>query len=142
ARGIVPTDHPCRAPNPVHTPEVGVLWDEADVVLAVGTDFDGMMTQNWRMPKPPTLISINIDPVDGAKNYVPDVHLTGDAREVTEQLALGMPRRQGLRELSRRLGDIETRVRRRIRREEPQAAEFLSALAETLPDEAVLVSDM
>jgi len=142
ARGIVPPDHPCRAPNPVHTPEVGALWDEADVVLAVGTDFDGMMTQNWRMPKPPTLISINIDPVDGAKNYVPDVQLTGDAREVTEQLALGMPRRQGLRELSRRLADIETRVRRRIRREEPQAAEFLSALAETLPDEAVLVSDM
>ncbi|GAA1215998.1 thiamine pyrophosphate-binding protein [Prauserella alba] len=142
ARGIVPPDHPCRASNPVHTPEVGALWDEADVVLAVGTDFDGMMTQNWRMPKPSTLITINVDPADAAKNYPPDLQLTGDAREVTENLALGMPRRSGLTELSRRLDDIETRVRRRIRREEPQAAELLTALAETVPDGAVLVSDM
>lgn len=142
ARGIVPPDHPCRASNPVHTPEVGALWDEADVVLAVGTDFDGMMTQNWRMPKPPTLIAINVDAGDAAKNYPPDLQLTGDAREVTENLALGMPRRAGLPELSRRLDDIETRVRRRIRREEPQAAELLTALSETLPDDAVLVSDM
>lgn len=142
ARGIVPPDHPCRASNPVHTPEVGALWDEADVVLAVGTDLDGMMTQNWRMPKPPTLIAINVDAGDAAKNYPPDLQLTGDAREVTENLALGMPRRAGLTELSRRLDDIEKRVRRRIRREEPQAAELLTALSETLPDDSVLVSDM
>src|SRR3954462_5835275 len=52
ARGPLPLAHPCLAPTPVHTPEVGELWDEADVVLAIGTDFDGLMTQNWRMPKP------------------------------------------------------------------------------------------
>ncbi|MFC4000414.1 thiamine pyrophosphate-binding protein [Prauserella oleivorans] len=142
SRGIVPPDHPCRASNPVHTPEVGALWDEADVVLAIGTDFDGMMTQNWRMPRPRRLIAVNVDPADAAKNYPPDLLLRGDAREVTERLLAGMPQRPGLEELSRRLDEIELRVRRRVRKEEPQAAEFLSALGETLPDDAVLVSDM
>ncbi|PXY20996.1 thiamine pyrophosphate-binding protein [Prauserella muralis] len=142
ARGIVPPDHPCRASNPVHTPEVGALWDEADVVLAVGTDFDGLMTQNWRMPQPPRLIAVNVDAADAAKNYPPDLLLQGDAREVVERLLAGMPMRPGINALSKRLDEIELRVRRRVRKEEPQAAEFLAALAETLPDGAVLVSDM
>ncbi len=51
SRGLL-GGHPCVAPGPVHDPEIGRLWDEADVVLAIGTDFDGMMTQNWRMPAP------------------------------------------------------------------------------------------
>ncbi|WP_092528415.1 thiamine pyrophosphate-binding protein [Amycolatopsis arida] len=142
ARGLVPPDHPCLAPNPVHAPEVGELWDEADVVLAVGTDFDGLMTQNWRMPRPPTLIAVNIDAADAAKNYRPDVTLVGDAKGVVADLVDGMPQRPGLPRLTERLDRIEARVRRRVRQEEPQAAEFLAALQETLPDGAVLVSDM
>lgn len=142
ARGIVPPDHPCRAPYPVHTPEVGTLWDEADVVLAVGTDFDGLMTQNWRMPQPPTLIAVNVDAADASKNYPPDLLLTGDAHDVVGRLSDGVASRPGLDELSRRLDDIEVRVRRRVRAEEPQATEFLAALGETLPDGAVLVADM
>ncbi|MBK1785800.1 thiamine pyrophosphate-binding protein [Prauserella cavernicola] len=142
ARGIVPPDHPCRASNPVHAPEVGALWDEADVVLAVGTDFDGLMTQNWRMPQPPRLIAVNIDSADAAKNYPPDLLLRGDAREVVERLLVGLTPRPGIDALTRRLDEIEVRVRRRVRKEEPQAAEFLAALGETLPDGSVLVSDM
>ncbi|ASR37830.1 acetolactate synthase [Prauserella marina] len=142
ARGIVPPDHPCRASNPVHTPEVGALWDEADVVLAVGTDFDGLMTQNWLMPQPPTLISVNVDAADAAKNYQPDLLLLGDARQLVERLLAGTPLKEGIDALSRRLDEIEVRVRRRVRKEEPQAAEFLAALAETLPDTSVLVTDM
>ncbi len=142
ARGIVPPDHPCLASNPVHAPEVGALWDEADVVLAVGTDFDGTMTQNGRMPQPPGLIAVNVDAEDAAKNYPPDLLLLGDAREVVEGLSLGIPTKPGLDELTRRLDEIEVRVRRRVRKEEPHAAEFLSALKETLPEGSVLVSDM
>ncbi|TLW91978.1 thiamine pyrophosphate-binding protein [Saccharomonospora piscinae] len=142
ARGLVPPDHPCLASNPVHTPEVGGLWDEADVVLAVGTDFDGLMTQNWRMPQPPELIAVNVDADDAARHYPPDVLLLGDATDVVTRLSDGVEPQAGLDELTRRLDDIEVRVRRRVRQEEPHAAEFLSALKETLPDGAVLVPDL
>ncbi|MEV6876976.1 thiamine pyrophosphate-binding protein [Amycolatopsis sp. NPDC051128] len=140
ARGLLPLDHPCLAPNPVHTPEVGELWDEADVVLAIGTDFDGLMTQNWLMPKPPTLIAVNVDADDAAKNYPPDLTLVGDARAIVERL---LPKeRPGLDDITLRLAGIGRRVRQRIRDEEPQAYDFLSTLEEVLPTDAVLVSDM
>ncbi|WP_051792532.1 thiamine pyrophosphate-binding protein [Amycolatopsis jejuensis] len=140
ARGLLPPEHPCLAPNPVHTPEVGQLWDEADVVLAIGTDFDGLMTQNWLMPAPPKLIAVNVDAGDAAKNYRPDVTLVGDACRVIESLHL-QPR-PGLDELTARLAGIGRRVRRRIRDEEPQAADFLSTLEEVLPADATVVTDM
>ena len=140
ARGLLPLDHPCLAPNPVHTPEVGELWDEADVVLAIGTDFDGLMTQNWRMPKPRRLVAINVDADDAAKNYQPDLTLVGDARGIVERL---LPKeRPGLDDITLRLAGIGRRVRQRIRDEEPQAYDFLSTLDEVLPMDAVLVSDM
>ncbi|MEQ0561770.1 thiamine pyrophosphate-binding protein [Amycolatopsis sp. NEAU-NG30] len=140
ARGLLPLDHPCLAPNPVHTPEVGELWDEADVVLAVGTDFDGLMTQNWRMPKPPQLIAVNVDADDAAKNYRPDLTLVGDARSIVERL---LPKqRPGLDDVTLRLAGIGRRVRQRIRDEEPQAYDLLSTLDEVLPTDAVIVADM
>ncbi|GLY64595.1 thiamine pyrophosphate-binding protein [Amycolatopsis taiwanensis] len=141
-RGLLSPAHPCAAPNPVHTPEVGALWDEADVVLGIGTDFDGLMTQNWLMPKPPTLIAVNVDAKDAAKNYPPEVTLVGDAGDVVGQLLAGLVPRPGLAELTERLRQIDQRVRRRIRAEDPQAADFLGTLAETLPESAVLVADM
>lgn len=142
ARGLLPPEHPCVAPIPVHAPEVGALWDEADVVLGVGTDFDGLMTQNWLMPKPPKLIAVNVDPKDAAKNYEPDLTLVGDARDVVSQLGTGLAPRPGLGELTSRLRRIDEIVRRRMRADEPQAADFLGTLEETLPEGAVVVADM
>ncbi|WP_232376288.1 thiamine pyrophosphate-binding protein [Amycolatopsis aidingensis] len=142
ARGVLPPGHPCLAPNPVHAPEVGELWDEADVVLGVGTDFDGLMTQNWLMPPPPTLITVNVDAADAAKNYRPQQSLVGDARDLVRELGAGLAPRPGRPELTARLERIGARVWRRVRQEEPQAAEFLAALRETLPDASRLVTDM
>jgi thiamine pyrophosphate-dependent acetolactate synthase large subunit-like protein len=141
-RGLLSPTHPCAAPNPVHAPEVGALWDEADVVLGIGSDFDGLMTQNWLMPKPPTLIAVNVDAKDAAKNYPPDVTLVGDARDLVRQLLVGLTPRPGLAELTERLRRIEGQVRRRMRTEEPQAADFLGTLEEALPDGTVIVADM
>ena len=79
AAGLLEPGHPCLVEAPPHVLEAGALWDEADVVVAVGTDFDGMMTQGWKQPQPPHLVAINVDPADAAKNYLPDVTLEADA---------------------------------------------------------------
>ena len=36
ASGLLAPGHPCLVEAPPHVPEVGALWDEADVVVAVG----------------------------------------------------------------------------------------------------------
>ncbi len=141
-RGIVPADHPCFVPGPVHAPEVGALWDEADVVLAVGSDLDGMMTQNWLMPQPPALISINVDPADANKNYTADLTLGGDATALLGRLLPRVQARGDLRECQRRLARIGEAVRESVADDEPQALQFLDAMDAALPPETIVVADM
>ena len=143
ARGLLGTDHPCAVELPPHVPQVGALWDEADVVLAVGTDFDGMMTQNWAMPQPPTLLAVNVDAADGAKNYPPDLLLEGDAAAVVAVLTQGLPAGDGDTDaLHRRLADIRGAVRRDLETKHPGAVEFLDTVDTALPPETVIVADM
>jgi thiamine pyrophosphate-dependent acetolactate synthase large subunit-like protein len=141
-RGILPPDHPCLAPALTHVPAIGALWDEADLVIAIGSDLDGMTTQNWRMPQPPALLAINVDAADAAKNYRPDHVLTGDARAVTERLAAAVPQRDGLDVLAVQTGSMRTHVATLVRDEEPQAALLLDTFDRLLPADATVLADM
>jgi thiamine pyrophosphate-dependent acetolactate synthase large subunit-like protein len=142
SRGLLPPDHPCAVPGPVHAEEVGALWDEADVVLAIGTDFDGTMTQNWQMPAPPTLISINVDESDANKNYRSDLTLVGEARTVLDQMAPRVPPRDGADQLARRLATIGAHVSAWVQADDEHAARFLEIVHRALPHDAVVVTDM
>ena len=46
-RGLLPPDHPLRRRPAAARAGAGGLWDDADCVVAIGTDLDGMTTQNW-----------------------------------------------------------------------------------------------
>ena len=105
ARGLLPADHPCLVGLPPHVPEAGALWDEADVVLAIGSDLDGMMTQNWAQPGPPKLVAINVDSLDATKNYAAAIVIEGDAKTVAAALADALPPRDGLDELAGEAGE-------------------------------------
>ncbi len=142
SRGLLAANHPCMAPGPVHEPAVGALWDEADLVLAVGSDFDGSMTQNWLMPAPPRLIAINVDEADATKNYPAELTLVGDARAVLEQLLPHIAPRDNLDELQLRLTAIGGEVADSLVADEPQAAELLEAMERALPEDTVVVADM
>jgi thiamine pyrophosphate-dependent acetolactate synthase large subunit-like protein len=141
-RGLLPPEHPCAVPAPAHAREVGDMWDEADVVVAIGTDFDGTNTQNWQMPAPPALISINVDEADANKSYVSDVTLVGDARAVLEQLVPRVGTREGLPDLERRLAEIGTAVTAWVEQDDEQAAALLEIVHRALPPDAVVVTDM
>jgi thiamine pyrophosphate-dependent acetolactate synthase large subunit-like protein len=141
-RGLLPPDHPCAVPGPAHAPEVGQLWDDADAVLAIGTDFDGTNTQNWQMPQPPALISVNVDEADANKSYACDVTLVGDARAVVGQLLPRIEARDGLDALERRLEQIGSAVSEWVERDEAQAARMLEIVQRALPPETVIVTDM
>ena len=142
AKGLLPPQHPCAVPATLHPPEVGALWDEADLVIAIGTDFDGMSTQNWALPKPARLLVINIDEQDGAKNYPPDLILAGDAGEVTTLLSERVAPRANLDLTRQRLDGVRRKLRDAIADDDPGAMAFLDAMAELVPDSAALIADM
>jgi thiamine pyrophosphate-dependent acetolactate synthase large subunit-like protein len=112
------------------------------VVLAVGSDFDGMMTQGWKQPQPPNLISVNVDPADAAKNYLPDVLLEADAAAGAAALAERISERSGLEALGQRLRRLNAGVRADLGESDPEAIAFVEAVERALPDEAVVVCDM
>ncbi|HEU0025146.1 MAG TPA: thiamine pyrophosphate-binding protein [Thermoleophilaceae bacterium] len=142
ARGLLAPDHPCLVPAPPHVPEVGALWDEADLVIAVGSDLDGMMTQGWAMPAPPRLVAVNVDPADAAKNYAADLVIEADAATAVDRLTDLVDERAGLKELGRRLAAIGAAVRGGVERDEPGAAELLGSMEAVLPADAIVVCDM
>jgi thiamine pyrophosphate-dependent acetolactate synthase large subunit-like protein len=142
ASGLLPPGHPCLVGAPPHVPEVGALWDEADVVVAIGSDFDGMMTQGWKMPQPPHLVAINVDARDASKNYRPDVVVEADAAGAATALADRLGERGGLDSLERRLKEVSRSVRERLAAEDPEAIAFLDTIEAALPDDAIVVSDM
>ena len=142
AHGLLAPDHPCLIGASPHVPDVGALWDEADAVVAVGTDFDAMMTQAFKQPQPPHLIAINVDPADASKNYLPDVLIESDAAEGADALAARIPHRGGFDALARRLSELNRGVRSQLADTDPEALGFLEAIERVVPEDGVLVCDM
>jgi acetolactate synthase-1/2/3 large subunit len=142
AAGLLGAAHPCDAGLPPFVRECGELWDDADLVIAIGSDLDGTSTQNWAQPQPRRMLAINVDADDAVKNYRPDVVLVGDARAVTEALAERAPEDGGVAALAAHLEHLREQTWLRLEDEEPAATEFLRSVARALPDDALLVCDM
>ena len=140
--GLLGGRHPCDTGLPPFVPECGELWDDADLVIAIGSDLDGTSTQNWAQPPPQRMIAINVDPEDARKNYRPDAILAGDARAVTQALAERVQESGGLDAMAAHLERLREQTWRRLDEQEPAATEFLRSVARALPDDAVVVCDM
>jgi thiamine pyrophosphate-dependent acetolactate synthase large subunit-like protein len=132
-------DHRLGVGLPPHVEEVGALWDEADLVVAVGSDLDGMMTQNWRMPAPRRLVAVNVDDADAAKNYAPDVIVAGDAHATCAALALEL---SCTREPWVDVDAVREAALGRLRAEFAAELRFVDCFAAAVPDETVVVCDM
>jgi len=135
ARGLLAPDHPLLT-GPPQEPAVGALWDAADLVVSVGSDLDGVDTQNWRQPQPPALVAVNVDARDAAKNYRVDVVVQEDARVGCEALVREL---DAQREPWADLAAVRAAVRAAL---PADARAFLDATAAALPDDAVVLADM
>jgi thiamine pyrophosphate-dependent acetolactate synthase large subunit-like protein len=136
AAGVLPPGHPCLVGLPPHVEPAGRLWDEADVVLALGSDLDGVQTQNFAQPQPDTLVSVALEP---PTNYRVDVSLAGDAAAVTAALAKRVREREGLDALRARLGDARAAACGAL---DGAALRFLDAIRFALPADGIVVADM
>jgi acetolactate synthase-1/2/3 large subunit len=142
AKGIVSFDHPQVLVSPPQVPACERLWNEADLVIAVGTDFDAMMTRSWRFQQPRRLLAINVDPADAAKNYRPDRVLAGDAGQILAGLLPHVAEAGRRDETAARVAAVDAAVWGEAAAECPEATGFLDAITRTLPHHANIVVDM
>ena len=129
---------PVRGRPPAARPRPpGALWDEADLVLAIGSDLDGMKTQNFAQPQPTTLIAISLEPL---------VELPR-RRRAQRRRGRGRRRARGRRCAT---AAASTRWTQRLAAARAQtcatldgtALRFLDAIHFAVPDDGVLVVDM
>jgi acetolactate synthase-1/2/3 large subunit len=85
-RGSIPEDHPLCLGALTTSPPVEEIISGADVVLAVGTRFQGHSTGNWRLSFGGTLAHLDADPAVIGRNYPADLPVVGDARLGLERL--------------------------------------------------------
>jgi acetolactate synthase-1/2/3 large subunit len=127
---------------PPHEPEVEDLLAAADLLLAFGTDFDGMMTKNGTLRLPPTIVDVNIDVNRTSFGYPGVTPVVGDAGLAIENLLRMTKKRDD--GLIAGLPDLRERVWARLR-SDPRtrdAATFVASVEHAAAGRAVVVNDM
>jgi thiamine pyrophosphate-dependent acetolactate synthase large subunit-like protein len=125
-RGIAGA-HDLAVGLPPHVPEAGALWDQADLVIVVGSDLDGINTQNFQQPQPERIIALNATPI---VNYEVDTY--------ADSLSLDAGNRRPWVDTNA----LRSRALERLATEHPTEMEFLAAFAQALPEGAVVSADM
>jgi len=85
-RGSIPEDHPLCLGALTTSPPVEEVVSGADLVLAVGTRFQGSSTRNWRLSFGGTLAHLDADPGVIGRTYPTALPVVGDARLGLEAL--------------------------------------------------------
>jgi len=85
-RGSIPEDHPLCLGALTTSRPVEEIVSGADLVLAVGTRFQGGSTRNWRLSFGGTLAHLDADPAVIGRNYPTALPVVGDARIGLEML--------------------------------------------------------
>jgi acetolactate synthase-1/2/3 large subunit len=142
-RGVVSPSHPSWVGYAPHFREIGSLWDAADAVLAVGTEFDGPITQNWALPAPPSLVAVNVSRVDATKAYEPDVVLEGDAQRALGSLSDAIKRIDGRpRDPWVDLAGVRAALEARLEQECGDAMAVVADLGHSVPEDMHVTVDM
>jgi acetolactate synthase I/II/III large subunit len=141
-RGAIPEDHALSMGPLGNVPSFGPVFDEADVVLAVGTRFQGGATRNWSMKLGKKLVHIDADPGVINRNYQADVMVVGDARlslaGIMKDLA-GVTNEDGFTENAKSLrDDARAQIRKDIG---PDYEAIMDTMRELLPRDGNIVRD-
>jgi acetolactate synthase-1/2/3 large subunit len=93
-RGSISEAHPLAfgAVGLYRTESSARPYDQADVVLFVGTRMEEFQSGLWKLvPGDARFVQVDVDPFEIGRNIRPDAAVVGDARLVLEQLAAAVP---------------------------------------------------
>jgi acetolactate synthase-1/2/3 large subunit len=137
-RGVVSERNPLSA-----SIDVGYeLWEDADVVLAVGTRLQ-IQLNDWRTDAGIKIVRIDIDPEEIGRFTAPTVGILGDAAEALTRLAERLGTYNSVR--PSRIEEMNGRRARSLQKLRsalgPQF-EYLDAIRAELPDDGIFVDDV
>ena len=141
-RGSIPEDHPLCLGALTTSSAVEDIVAGADVVLAVGTRFQGHSTRNWRLSFGGTLAHLDADPGVIGRNYPTALPVVGDARLGLERLlgAIGRVSTDPDHAVKARSAATSARNEARARLGADHCA-IMDAIRRHAPRESVIVRD-
>lgn len=141
-RGIVSEEEPFCIGNLPWDPEVRRLCREADLLVALGTRFQGPDTENWTMELPEAIVQVDVDPTVPGRAYPVEAAVIGDVRKATtaflEGLGSGEPAGADWRG---RVEAVARSARKRLRETLGAQLGLLEGLERLLEPETVVVKD-
>jgi acetolactate synthase-1/2/3 large subunit len=140
-RGAVPEDHAQCLGYFTLDPDVSALYEQSDVLLAVGTRLRGNETRGWQLPLPRPRIQIDVEPELIGRNYPIDVGVYGDARLALEGLVERVAA-QADPEWVALVGEARRAARSRMRGTLGPYERILDDLRAVLPRDAIVVRDV
>ena len=141
-RGAIPETHPLCVGALAPQPGMTEMFENADVILAIGTRFQSSETLEWKLPMPGKIIHIDADPAVISRNYAPEVAVIGDARLAIAGLIRGLeggPKDQEFLARSQQLRDA-TRIQMRTMIG-PDYEQIMDSMRDLLPRDAFVVRD-
>ncbi|MFC7500589.1 5-guanidino-2-oxopentanoate decarboxylase [Nocardioides sp. CPCC 206347] len=137
-KGVLPEDHALALGAGIHLPAVKALVEEADVVVAIGTELAPADLWYGPLPVAGKLVRIDIDPVGMVTNAAPAVTVVGDAAValdgILSALGAGEPARP----------DADDWRERKAKDAQAEGAEWLevvAAIGAAVPRDVVMATD-
>jgi acetolactate synthase I/II/III large subunit len=142
-RGVLPEDDPASIGNLSWDSDVRALCREADVLVAIGTRYQGPNTENWKMQLPGRIVQIDVVPERPGRNYEATAAVRGDAGAVVRAIlaALGDERPGAEEGWPGRVAEVARAARSRLRHVVGAQEGLLDELAGAIGPDVVVVKD-
>jgi len=142
-RGVLPEDDPACIGNLAWDPDVRELCADADVLVAIGTRYQGPNTENWKMQLPGTIVQIDVVPERPAVNYEPAAAVRGDAKAVVGAILEALDeQRPGTEDgWPERVAEVTAAARSRLRHVIGAQEGLLDELSAAISTDRVVVKD-
>ena len=141
-KGIVPGVHPLSLGGGVARAEVQEYLQQADVVLAVGTELSEVDSFEKTLKINGKIIRIDIDTNKMNDLYPAKVALLGGAKSSCEAIATELGKVSARLETAAEVAAIKQQLRTRLNASEVRHRKALDLLRETLPGETIVMADV
>lgn len=135
--GVLSSRHPLS----LRPPAAHVLWQDADVVLAIGSRLQSPL-QNWGHDAQLKLIRVDVDPTEHERIAPPAVRIVARSQEAVPALVAAVAKQVGVRaSRADELNALKAEIDERSTFLAPQLG-FINAIRAELPDDGIYVEEM
>jgi len=142
AKGIVPDDHPLCMGSAMVRPEGRAIIENADLILAVGTELSETDSYVEKLEFSGKIIRIDIDPAKINDRYPAEIGIVADASNVSQALKAALTgHRSNRTDAEARIAELRHMVRQNLTKSEAQHIKLLDKLDEITCNETIFAGD-